>query len=100
MRKNKGGIISLQEAMIMLQDKRTTFIDVRSREEYKKCHLRGSINIPIENFQNSLPRCIRDRGKRIVLYCSSGVRSLAAYELLLDLGYYNIYHIYGGIGNH
>ncbi len=98
MRKNKGGVISLQEAMRMLSDKNTLLIDVRSKEEFKKFHLRGSINIPIENFQILTPRYIKNKGQRVIIYCSSGVRSLAAYELLLDLGYYNVYDVYGGIG--
>ncbi|MBQ9267422.1 MAG: rhodanese-like domain-containing protein [Clostridia bacterium] len=96
MKKNKGGHISLEQAMRMMQEENVILIDVKSKEEYLRFHLRGSMNIPIENFKKVAPRMIKDKEQKVILYCSSGIRSLAAYELLQDLGYTNVFNVYGG----
>ena len=97
MKKNKGGHISFSQAMDMMSRLDVLLIDVKSREEYEKFHLNNSINIPIEKFNIIAPKMIKDKSKTIIVYCSSGIRSLAAYEMLKDYGFNNVYNIYGGI---
>ena len=58
-------------------------VDVRTREEYVKNHIKGAINIPlydIEFYTDFL------KDKEIFLYCDSGKRSKAAAEKLRDKG--------------
>lgn len=97
MNRNTGGNISLLEAMGMIDQRNVILIDVKSREEYAKFHLRKSINVPIENFKDSVHKVIKGKNKKIILYCSSGIRSMAAYEMLKDMGYRYVYNIYEGV---
>lgn len=60
-------------------------IDVRSKKEYYKKHIEGSVNIPIayvDKMYNSLPK-----DKELVVYCHSGSRSAIAARLLREQGW-------------
>lgn len=57
-------------------------IDVRTNEEYKESHLKGSINIPYDEINEDL-----DKNKTILVYCQSGRRSKIAYDKLNSLGF-------------
>lgn len=93
---NKIRNISYYQAMNMLRNNDVTLIDVKTREEYKNFHLDNSINIPIDNFNTIAPKFLRNREQKIIVYCSSGIRSIAACEILKDRGFKNVYNIYGG----
>jgi rhodanese-related sulfurtransferase len=60
-----------------------TIIDVRTREEYVKEHIKGAINIPLYdlNFYTDFLK-----GKKIKLYCDSGHRAGLAKNLLKKEG--------------
>lgn len=59
-------------------------IDVRTKEEYDTGHVKGSINIPYDEIDESINL---DKNKTILVYCRSGKRSHIAYETLKNLGY-------------
>lgn len=72
-------------------------LDVRQPQEYNEGHIPGAMLIPLgtlEARQNEI-----DRNKKIITYCRSGHRSLAAAITLCELGFGQIYHIEGGILN-
>ena len=90
--------ISFNQAINMIKENNNiVIIDVKSNKEYNNFHLEKSINIPIENFKNIVVRKIKNKNQIIIVYCSSGVRSVVACEMLQDLGYYNVYNISGGV---
>ncbi len=75
-----------------LDDDSITIIDVRTPGEYKKGHIKGAINLPLDNIEN----IDISMENKIIVYCQSGRRSnLAAIELI-KLGYENVYDM-GGI---
>jgi len=58
-------------------------VDVRSREEYYKNHIKGSLNIPLFD----LGYCVDLlTGKDILFYCDTGRRAKKAAEYLSDYG--------------
>ncbi|MFC1910075.1 rhodanese-like domain-containing protein, partial [Chloroflexota bacterium] len=70
-------------------------LDVREPEEYEANHIAGAFLIPmgeLEARQNEL-----NRSKKIILYCRSGHRSMAAAIVLCGLGFDNLHHLSGGI---
>jgi rhodanese-related sulfurtransferase/rubrerythrin len=72
-------------------------LDVRQPQEYNEGHIPGALLIPLGELsirQNEI-----DRSKKIIAYCRSGHRSLAAAITLCELGFEQIYHIEGGILN-
>jgi phage shock protein E len=66
-------------------------IDVRSKEEYSGAHIKGSINIPVDQLGNSLAK-LKDKTKPIITCCASGMRSALAKSILKSNGYTEVYN--------
>lgn len=58
-------------------------VDVRSREEYVKEHIKGALNIPLFDLEYYID-FLRD--KEVLLYCDSGARSGMAADFLRKQG--------------
>ena len=74
-------------------------LDVRSHQEYEEGHLNGAINIPTYDIYRNAPKMLKDKEAIIIAYCTVGVRSKNAINILRKMGYKNLYHLDGGIGN-
>ena len=72
-------------------------LDVRQPEEYRAVHIPGAVLIPLGELEARHGEL--DRGKRIITYCRSGHRSMAAAIALCGLGFKGIHHLEGGILN-
>ena len=68
----------------VLEENNYIVVDVRTNEEYKESHVKGSINIPYDEIDENTDL---DKTKTIMVYCKSGVRSNKAYNTLKELGY-------------
>ena len=79
-------------------DNRDSYIilDVRTDEEYKKTHIPGAVNIPVEEIKDRGDRLSADKDTVILVYCENGVRSKQAAQELADMGYTSVYE-FGGI---
>ena len=73
-------------------------IDVRTNEEYVEKHLNDSINISSDIIELNIGKIVSDLNKEIIVYCKSGNRSSMVADLLLDMGYKNVYDL-GSINN-
>jgi rhodanese-related sulfurtransferase len=60
-------------------------IDVRSPEEYKSGHVKGSVNIPLNRLDSEIGK-IKKMKQPLLLCCASGMRSGAATSKLKSLG--------------
>lgn len=88
--------LSMVEAKIEIEENpRIIIVDVRSPEEFRKGHIPGALNIPIETPQ-LITDMISDKTEIIFVYCLSGGRSQKACEIFAEMGYGNITDI-GGI---
>lgn len=65
-------------------------IDVRTKSEYQGGHIKGSINIPLQELNNHLNKIKKD--KPIITCCASGMRSTSAKSILESKGYQNVYN--------
>lgn len=65
-------------------------IDVRTKQEYNAEHIKGAVNIPVEEIENPSKKII-SKNDVIIVYCRSGSRSKQAAEKLINLGYENVY---------
>jgi len=81
------------------KDKKGEFLllDVRQPEEYEAGHIPGAIFIPLGELEARQEELARD--KKIITYCRSGRRSMAAAIALCDLGFEDVHHLEGGILN-
>src|SRR4030042_900211 len=84
---------------ILDKDKKGEFLllDVRQPEEYADGHIPGAMLIPLGELEARQDEL--ERGKRIITYCRSGHRSMAAAIALCELGFKDVHHLEGGILN-
>jgi len=66
-------------------------LDVRSKGEFESGHIRGSMNIPVDQLLNNLNK-LKDKRKTIITCCASGMRSASAKNLLKSKGYSEVYN--------
>lgn len=65
-------------------------VDVRSKGEYSSGHVKGSVNIPLDQLGSNLAKLKKD--KAIITCCASGMRSGVAKSQLKAKGYENVYN--------
>ena len=68
----------------ILEGNNYEILDVRTVEEYTEGHVKGAVNIPLDELDEYADL---DKTKTILVYCKSGVRSAKAYNILTRLGY-------------
>jgi len=56
-------------------------LDVRSKSEFSGGHIKGSINISVDQLGNNLSR-LKDKNKPIITCCASGMRNASAKSIL------------------
>ena len=66
-------------------------LDVRSKAECAGGHIKGALNIPIDQLASNLHRLPR-KDKPVIICCASGTRSAAAKFLLGSKGYTAVYN--------
>jgi rhodanese-related sulfurtransferase/rubrerythrin len=84
---------------ILDKDKKGEFflLDVRQPEEYEDGHIPGAMLIPLGELEARQAELERD--KKIIAYCRSGRRSMAAAIALCGLGFRDVHNLKGGILN-
>lgn len=76
-----------------------TLIDVRTAEEFAKGHINGAKNIYYVEIEQRIASIAPNKSTPIVLYCSMAKRSTQALQMLLDMGYTNVYNL-GSMDNY
>lgn len=71
-------------------------IDVRSTEERALGNFDHDIHIPVEDLRGRLNEIQQD--KRIILYCTKGLKSYFASKILTQKGFKDVYTLNGGYG--
>jgi phage shock protein E len=70
-------------------------VDVRTKAEYQGGHLKGSLNIPLQNLQAGISKLKKD--KPVITCCASGMRSASAKSILKSQGFTEVHN--GGAWN-
>ena len=73
---------------------RPVLLDVRNLAEYEAGHVRGALNIPLDDLRFRLDEVPRDRS--LVLHCRSGFRSHLALRILKGNGWNDVKNLTGG----
>lgn len=66
-------------------------LDVRTKSEYKSGHVKGSINIPLQELSAGLGK-LKDKDRPIITCCASGMRSGSAKAILRTKGYSKVHN--------
>ena len=65
-------------------------IDVRTKAEFQSGHIKGSVNIPVQNITTGLSKI--KKNKPIITCCASGMRSASAKRILKSNGFNEVYN--------
>jgi len=91
--------LSQDKAYAQLQDDSTIkLIDVRTREEYKDGHIKGSVNIPLNTLPQKVQSALPKQDQTIFVVCLSGARASDATSYLKKVGYTKVHNI-GGVAS-
>lgn len=75
-------------------------LDVRSDYEHQLGRFKNALTLDIENFRE-FPEKVQEleqyRGKKILTYCTGGIKCEKASAFLLEQGFENVYQLHGGI---
>jgi rhodanese-related sulfurtransferase len=98
-RKASKGInnISVQNVKDLLKENDLLILDVRSNEEFSAGHLKESRNVPVQSLSLQIASLLDWKNKKVLVYCHSGGRSLAASQMLKKSGFTKIYNMTGGV---
>lgn len=91
----KVSSITADSVFTMMNRENVYIVDVREEYEYNSGHIENAYNIPVSEINKIRKNEIPLDGI-VVVYCQSGNRSSQAGQILLDLGYKNVYDM-GGV---
>lgn len=88
--------ISPDSASMVLDDSDVVFLDTREPEEYNVSHLPNAILFGYDDPNWKAVDTI-SKDKKVIVYCSVGVRSQNIAEELKEKGFSEVKNLYGGI---
>lgn len=77
--------------------KRFVLLDVRTRGEFARGKIAGSINLPVDEVSSKVLSVVPDKSALVYVYCLSGSRSSHAVETMVKLGYTNVFDMKQGM---
>jgi len=86
----RSGQISKKEAIDYVKGG-AAVVDVRSARDFNSGHLSQAFNIPLDDLKTLLPERIKDKNRVILVHCRTGLNSKKAKEILLHIGYKNVF---------
>lgn len=86
--------ITAKQAMGLMENGNSLFIDVRLPMRYRKSHIKGALNANQKMVQEDLD--LDDKMVPIICYCYSGFSSKTACRNLEQIGYENVYNLIRG----
>lgn len=87
--------LTKEQAQDMMQ-KGAVLVDVRTKKEYDRHHLKGAVNIPYKEIYLHAGQVLADKSQPIIVCCATGKRSCMAKERLDWMGYEQVSYL-GGI---
>lgn len=100
---NVGDYLKAAEVNAMLDDPDAVFIDMRNHYEYEVGHFENALEIPADTFRDQLPKAVEmmqaHKDKKIVMYCTGGIRCEKASAWMKHNGFSKVWHIEGVLLN-
>jgi len=101
-RQKTGAYIEPEDFRKILEnkDEDTVILDVRSNYEHHVGHFKDALTLDIDNFRD-FPDKIKEldhlKNKKVITYCTGGIKCEKASAYLLEQGFENVYQLHGGI---
>jgi len=97
----KTGIhLEADEFISMKDNDDVVILDVRSDYEHSIGRFKNAVTLDIENFRDfpaKINELAKYKDKKIITYCTGGIKCEKASALLLHEGFENVYQLHGGI---
>jgi rhodanese-related sulfurtransferase len=91
--------VNHKEATLLMNKQEATVVDVRGKEEFKKGHIVGAINVPLAEIKNNqLGTLENSKASPIIMVCNAGMTSSQAAQLMVKHGFENVNNLKGGMG--
>lgn len=72
-------------------------VDVRPKEQAEKEHIKGAVNIPLEELAKAQGKFPKQKNAPIIIYCTKDNLSQKAFDIIRKWGYINTSYLTGGI---
>ncbi|MGV3346167.1 rhodanese-related sulfurtransferase [Enterobacteriaceae bacterium LUAb1] len=96
-----GEYLKAAEVNAMLDDPDSVFVDMRNHYEFEVGHFDQARDVPADTFREQLPMAVEmfqdQKEKKIVMYCTGGIRCEKASAWMKHNGFNHVYHVEGGI---
>lgn len=91
-----GQGLNALEASELIERRGVQVIDVRKVDEYRRGHIPGALQVPLEELREKLGEL--DRGwETTIVVCHIGQRSADGADILREAGFGNVYNLRGGM---
>ena len=98
---NTGKYLTAEEWNQQLADPNTVVVDMRNHYESEVGHFEGAICPDVDTFREELHIVENilqnDKDKKVLMYCTGGIRCEKASAYMKHKGFENVYHLEGGI---
>lgn len=98
--KKTGIHLTADDFISMKDDEDVVILDVRSDYEHSIGRFKNAVTLDIENFRDfpgKINELAKYKDKKIITYCTGGIKCEKASALLLHEGFENVYQLHGGI---
>ncbi|MGB2087264.1 MAG: rhodanese-related sulfurtransferase [Psychroflexus salarius] len=99
---NRGVHVDAEQFNALIEDPDTVLVDMRNHYESEIGHFKNAVTPDVDTFRDSLDIIEADlkahkEGKKLVMYCTGGIRCEKASAYYKHKGFKNVYQLDGGI---
>ncbi len=89
--------ISPSEAVQCMNREKGVVIDVCGADEYAQGHIKGAVNVPLNELEARLDKAVKNKSTPVIMVCAAGARSARAQAIAQKLGYEKVHSLHGGL---
>jgi rhodanese-related sulfurtransferase len=89
--------ISPTEAVQCMNREKGVVIDVCGADEFAQGHVKGAVNVPLDQLESSLEKAVKNKSTPVIMVCAAGARSKRAQAIAQKLGYEKVHSLNGGL---
>ncbi len=89
--------ISPTEAVLCMNREKGVVIDVCGADEYAQGHIKGAVNVPLDELEARLDKAVKNKSTPVIMVCAAGARSKRAQAIAQKLGYEKVHSLHGGL---
>ena len=98
--KQTGKHLEPKDFLAMKNEEDVVILDVRSNYEHNLGKFKNAVTLDIENFRDfpdMINQLAQYKDKKVITYCTGGIKCEKASALLLHEGFKDVYQLHGGI---